>query len=70
MNNDFIVLVCIFQAIVPTPVKIGLIDRLSESGLKYIEVTSFVSPKWVPQVSTGGFKCAISKSVCKREIQL
>jgi hydroxymethylglutaryl-CoA lyase len=30
--------------------KIELIDRLSEAGLPVIEVTSFVSPKWVPQV--------------------
>ncbi|PNF43138.1 Hydroxymethylglutaryl-CoA lyase, mitochondrial [Cryptotermes secundus] len=37
--------------IVPTDVKIKLIDELSKSGLKSIEVTSFVSPKWVPQMS-------------------
>ncbi|KAF8311527.1 uncharacterized protein EI90DRAFT_3033032 [Cantharellus anzutake] len=30
--------------------KISLIDRLGKSGLKAIEVGSFVSPKWVPQV--------------------
>lgn len=36
--------------IVPTEVKIGLIDRLSRSGLSAIEATSFVSPKWVPQM--------------------
>lgn len=28
-----------------------LIDRLSESGLKAVEVGSFVSPKWVPQMA-------------------
>jgi hydroxymethylglutaryl-CoA lyase len=38
-------------AIVPTAVKIGLIDRLSETGLQAIEATSFVSPKWVPQLA-------------------
>lgn len=27
-----------------------MINRLSETGLKNIEVTSFVSPKWVPQM--------------------
>lgn len=32
-------------------VKISLIDQLSETGLKTIEVTSFVSPKWVPQMA-------------------
>lgn len=37
--------------IVPTDIKIELIDRLYKSGLKSIEVTSFVSPKWVPQMS-------------------
>ena len=35
---------------VPTEVKIGLIDRLTEAGLPAIEATSFVSPKWVPQM--------------------
>ena len=35
---------------VPTPIKIDFINRLSRTGLKSIEVTSFVSPKWVPQM--------------------
>lgn len=38
-------------AIVPTPVKVGLIDRLTDAGLPAIEATSFVSPKWVPQMA-------------------
>jgi hydroxymethylglutaryl-CoA lyase len=38
------------QAIVPTEVKVGLIDRLTDAGLQAIEATSFVSPKWVPQM--------------------
>ncbi len=38
------------QTIVPTETKIHLIDMLSASGLPVIEATSFVSPKWVPQV--------------------
>ncbi|NWR42835.1 HMGCL protein, partial [Regulus satrapa] len=37
--------------IVPTPVKINLINMLSETGLQVIEATSFVSPKWVPQMA-------------------
>ncbi|XP_053977236.1 hydroxymethylglutaryl-CoA lyase, mitochondrial [Hylaeus volcanicus] len=37
--------------IVPTEIKVDFINRLSESGLKSIEVTSFVSPKWVPQMA-------------------
>ncbi|XP_030748374.1 hydroxymethylglutaryl-CoA lyase, mitochondrial [Sitophilus oryzae] len=36
---------------IPTNIKIELINRLSETGLKNIEVTSFVSPKWVPQMA-------------------
>lgn len=36
---------------VPTEVKIGLIERLEQAGLREIEVTSFVSPKWVPQMA-------------------
>jgi hydroxymethylglutaryl-CoA lyase len=39
------------KTIVPTPVKIELIDRLSATGLQTIEATSFVSPKWVPQLA-------------------
>ncbi|MET1415777.1 hydroxymethylglutaryl-CoA lyase [Roseibium sp. HPY-6] len=36
---------------VPTEQKIELVDRLSDCGLRKIEVTSFVSPKWVPQMA-------------------
>lgn len=36
---------------VDTQVKIELIERLVQCGLTYIEATSFVSPKWVPQMS-------------------
>ncbi|MFQ5785141.1 MAG: hydroxymethylglutaryl-CoA lyase [Alphaproteobacteria bacterium] len=36
---------------VPTAIKVALIDRLSAAGLGAIEATSFVSPKWVPQLS-------------------
>ncbi|XP_021539798.1 hydroxymethylglutaryl-CoA lyase, mitochondrial isoform X2 [Neomonachus schauinslandi] len=39
--------------IVSTSTKIKLIDMLSEAGLPVIEATSFVSPKWVPQVAAG-----------------
>ncbi len=35
---------------VPAEIKIGLVHRLQDAGLKEIEVTSFVSPKWVPQM--------------------
>jgi hydroxymethylglutaryl-CoA lyase len=36
---------------VPTAIKVEFVNRLSRTGLKSIEVTSFVSPKWVPQMS-------------------
>ena len=36
---------------ISTAVKIELIDRLAGSGLQSIEVGSFVSPKWVPQMA-------------------
>lgn len=36
--------------IIPTEVKVELIDRLADAGLSYIEAASFVSPKWVPQM--------------------
>ncbi|MCC7097643.1 MAG: hydroxymethylglutaryl-CoA lyase [Thermomonas sp.] len=34
-----------------TAAKIALIDRLSHTGLRSIEATAFVSPKWVPQMA-------------------
>jgi hydroxymethylglutaryl-CoA lyase len=36
---------------VPAAVKVELVHRLQDAGLTEIEVTSFVSPKWVPQMS-------------------
>ena len=39
------------KAPVPAAVKVELVHRLQASGLKEIEVTSFVSPKWVPQMA-------------------
>ena len=36
---------------VPAEVKVGLVHRLQDAGVKEIEVTSFVSPKWVPQMA-------------------
>lgn len=39
------------KRIVPTAVKIELIERLADSGLSVIEATSFVSPQWVPQMA-------------------
>jgi len=38
------------KAVVPTDVKVALIDRLTDAGFPAIEATSFVSKKWVPQM--------------------
>ncbi|HEY4145479.1 hydroxymethylglutaryl-CoA lyase [Pinirhizobacter sp.] len=39
------------KTLLPADVKIALIDRLSSTGLSVVEATSFVSPKWVPQLA-------------------
>lgn len=36
---------------IPTEVKLELIHRLADAGLPVVEITSFVSPRWVPQLS-------------------
>jgi hydroxymethylglutaryl-CoA lyase len=39
---------------VPTEEKIAFINALAATGLKHIEITSFVSPKWIPQLADAG----------------
>lgn len=39
------------KSFIPTEKKLQLVDALSKTGLPCIEVTSFVSPKWVPQMA-------------------
>ena len=39
------------KASIATSAKIALVDRLSACGFSKIEVTSFVSPQWVPQMA-------------------
>lgn len=39
------------KTVVPTEVKAEFIRRLAEAGLSTIEATSFVHPKWVPQLA-------------------
>lgn len=39
------------KATIPAATKIEFINRLSASGLRTIEATSFVSPKWIPQLA-------------------
>ncbi len=36
---------------IPTAIKVAFVDALSRTGLREIEVSSFVSPKWVPQLA-------------------
>ena len=36
---------------VPTKVKLELIERLADAGLRAVEATAFVSPKWIPQMA-------------------
>ena len=38
---------------IPTAAKVALVDTLSKAGFRRIEVASFVSPKWVPQMADG-----------------
>ncbi|XP_061699083.1 hydroxymethylglutaryl-CoA lyase, mitochondrial isoform X1 [Syngnathoides biaculeatus] len=51
------------KSIVPTETKIHLIDMLSESGLSVVEATSFVSPKWVPQMAD---QVEVMKGICRK----
>jgi hydroxymethylglutaryl-CoA lyase len=39
------------KMIVPTEVKVALVDALSGAGFPAVEATAFVSPKWVPQMA-------------------
>lgn len=39
------------KALVPTGVKVELIERLAAAGLPAVEAGAFVSPKWVPQMA-------------------
>ncbi|KAG3289664.1 3-hydroxymethyl-3-methylglutaryl-CoA lyase, cytoplasmic isoform X4 [Ictidomys tridecemlineatus] len=60
------------KVIVPTDIKIEFINRLSQTGLSVIEVTSFVSSKWVPQVAAGATEISVfgaaSESFSKKNI--
>ncbi|MBB6452789.1 hydroxymethylglutaryl-CoA lyase [Salirhabdus euzebyi] len=44
--------------------KVNWINRLSNSGLSYIEVTSFVHPKWIPQLSDS---IQVAKSIDRKD---
>lgn len=45
------------SAMVATHAKVRLIESLVAAGLKRVEVTSFVSPKWVPQMADADQVC-------------
>jgi hydroxymethylglutaryl-CoA lyase len=51
------------REIVPTPVKLALIDKLADAGLTTIEAGAFVSPKWVPQMADSA---AVLTGLCRR----
>ncbi|KAI6227677.1 3-hydroxymethyl-3-methylglutaryl-CoA lyase, cytoplasmic [Aphelenchoides fujianensis] len=52
------------KQLVPTSIKVELIDRLSACGLQTVEATSFVSPKWVPQMADNN---DVLNAITKRE---
>ena len=49
---------------VPSDTKIGLVQRLQSAGLQEIEVTSYVSPKWVPQMADNH---AVMQGITRRD---
>jgi hydroxymethylglutaryl-CoA lyase len=50
------------RATVPLADKLRLIDALVAAGLKRIEITSFVSPKWIPQLADGDDVAKLAKA--------
>lgn len=55
------------RKVIPARLKIQLVEKLRDAGLKEIELTSFVSPKWVPQMADQMELCRAFKG---REAQL
>jgi len=49
--------------LIPTDDKIAFIDALSETGLRAIEITSFVNPRWIPQLADGA---EVSRRIVRR----
>ncbi|GDY31357.1 hydroxymethylglutaryl-CoA lyase [Gandjariella thermophila] len=39
------------SSVVPVEIKLEFLDRLADAGLRVLEATSFVHPKWVPQLA-------------------
>jgi len=55
------------KATVPTVVKAEFVHRLAQAGLKTIEATSFVHPKWVPQLADAGELMPLLAELADRE---
>ena len=49
---------------VPTADKVAFIDALSQTGLEHIEITSFVNPKWIPQLADAA---QVAREIQRRE---
>ena len=49
---------------VPAEIKVQLVERLADAGLRTIECGAFVSPKWVPQMATSA---EVYRQISKRE---
>ena len=52
--------------IVSTKDKAALITSLIKAGIKNIEITSFVSPKWIPQLADADELCQLLKTLPDR----
>ena len=50
--------------LIPTTIKVEFINQLSKTGLSVIEATSFVAPKWVPQMAD---HCALMQQITRHE---
>jgi hydroxymethylglutaryl-CoA lyase len=50
--------------LLPAAIKVELIERLADCGLKTIEAAAFVSPRWVPQMADGA---AVMRAIDRRE---
>jgi hydroxymethylglutaryl-CoA lyase len=49
--------------LIPTDDKVAFIDALSGTGLRAIEITSFVNPRWIPQLADGA---EVSRRIVRR----
>jgi hydroxymethylglutaryl-CoA lyase len=52
------------SSIVPSSTKVAFIEALADAGLPVVEITAFVSPKWVPQMSDAA---DVARAVTRRE---